>query len=168
MWQRQSASPEEIWFSLALHMLDKHYYPGKLLSGSVSVQIHLAGATSWLQWLHFKGAYECSLCFSFWHRCVAPCRNVISSLLQKLSLSSRSKSNNRPKSCALFFSFFAEANKCLHRSLMNSPKATTAFVLPCVCSNGPPQLACSMRSSPHIPLLCISPQQQKKHKIWST
>lgn len=80
MWQNQLVSPEEIWFRLALHMLDKHYYPGKLLSGFVSMQIHLPGLPSWFPWLGFKAEYECSFCNSFSYRCVSQRGRMQSSL----------------------------------------------------------------------------------------
>lgn len=151
MWQNQLVSPEEIWFSLALHMLDKHYYPGKLLSGFVSMQIHLPGLPSWFPWLGFKAEYECSFCNSFSYRCVAAWQNVIISWLWKLFSPDL---NRTPSQTPMPL-----ADKMpLWRLYKWLRKVTRMFVLAYARSHSPYFSACLL-------LFCIYPQQQKYVRI---
>lgn len=55
----------------------------------------------------------------------------------------------------------------LYRSCMNGIEVATAFVLSCVCSAlcRPTLTAPLLRFAPHIPLLCVCPQQQKHMHI---
>lgn len=103
-------------------MLDKHYYPGKLLSGLVSVQIHLPGAPSWLPWLPFKAAYECSFCNSFSHRCVAPLQKCNQLFAAKTFLPLQTEIEQPPQT-PVFSLFLLGQIKCLYGSCTNGPKS---------------------------------------------